>query len=33
MYEQIDKIEKKYADGKSGIGWFDKIKKQLSDLI
>ncbi|NNM69053.1 MAG: YfdX family protein [Gallionella sp.] len=33
MYEQIDKIEKKSADGKSGIGWFDKIKKQLSDLI
>ena len=32
MYEQLDEIEKKSADGKSGQGWFDKIKKQLSDL-
>ena len=33
MYEQLDDITKKTADGKSGTGWFDKIRKQLSDLI
>ena len=33
MYKQLDEIEKKSAGGKSGVGWFDKIKKQLSDLI
>jgi len=33
MYEQLDEIAKKSGDGKSVIGWFDKIKKQLSDLI
>lgn len=33
MYEQIDQIEEKTADGKSGKGWFDKIKQQLSDLM
>lgn len=33
MYEQLDGIEKASAGGKSGTGWFDKIKKQLSDLF
>ncbi len=33
MYEQLDGINKKSAESKSGMGWFDKIKKQLSDLI
>lgn len=33
MYEQIEQIEKKSEGGKSGKGWFDKIKQQLSDLI
>lgn len=33
MYEQIEQIEKKSEGGKSGKGWFDKIKKQISDLL
>lgn len=33
MYDQLKEISSKSADGKSGTGWFDKIKKQLSDLI
>lgn len=33
MYEQLDGIEKASAGGKSGTGWFDKIRKQLSDLF
>lgn len=33
MYEQLDEIKEKSAGGKGGKGWFDKIKKQLSDLI
>lgn len=33
MYEQLEGIDKKSANGKSGMGWFDQIKKQLSDLI
>lgn len=33
MYEQISEIEKKSAGGKSGTGWFDKIKQQLSNLF
>jgi YfdX protein len=33
MYEQISEIEKKSAGGKSGTGWFDKIKQQLADLF
>lgn len=33
MYEQLDQIEVKFAGGKGGKGWFDKIKDQLSDLI
>ena len=33
MYEQLDDITKKTANGKSGTNWFDNIKKKLSDLI
>lgn len=33
MYEQLDRIEKNSAGGKSGTSWFDKIKKQLSELF
>jgi len=33
MYDQLDEIEKKSAGGKSGAGWFDKIKKQLLELF
>ena len=33
MYEQIEKIEKQSAGGKSGTGWFDKIKQQVSGLM
>lgn len=33
MYEQIEQIEEKSAGGKSGKGWFDKIKKQLSEMF
>ncbi|MCG6870024.1 MAG: YfdX family protein [Gammaproteobacteria bacterium] len=33
MYEQLDQIEAKFAGGKGGKGWFDKIKEQLSDLL
>ena len=33
MYEQLDQMAKKSADGKSGTGWFEKIKKQLTDWI
>lgn len=33
MYDQLDEIEKESAGGKSGTGWFDKIKKQLSELF
>ncbi|MCB1677226.1 MAG: YfdX family protein [Halioglobus sp.] len=33
MYEQLDEIEKKSAGGKSGKGWFDKLKQQVSDLV
>lgn len=32
VYEQIAQIEKKSVGGKSGKGWFDKIKEQISDL-
>ena len=31
LYKELDDIEKKSAEGKSGVGWFDRIKKQLSD--
>jgi hypothetical protein len=33
IYEQIDQIEKKSRGGKSGRGWFDNIKKKVSDLF
>jgi hypothetical protein len=33
MYEQIREIEEKSAGGKSGTGWFDKVKQQLSNLF
>jgi hypothetical protein len=33
MYEQISEIETKTAGGKSGIGWFDKVKQQLADMF
>lgn len=33
MYEQISEIETKSAGGKSGTGWFDKVKQQLTDLF
>ena len=33
LYEQIGEIEKKSAGGKSGIGWFDKLKQQLVQFV
>jgi hypothetical protein len=33
MYGQLDEIEKKSASGISGTGWFDRTKKQLSELF
>ena len=33
MYEQISEIENKSAGGKSGTGWFDKLKQQLDHLF
>jgi hypothetical protein len=33
MYEQLDQIEGKTSGGKGGKGWFDRIKKQLSELL
>lgn len=33
MYEQIDQIEAKTEGGKSGEGFFDRIKKDLSRLL
>lgn len=33
MYEQLDMVEDKAASGKSGTGWFDKLKQQLADLF
>ncbi|ATQ77731.1 hypothetical protein CR152_26920 [Massilia violaceinigra] len=30
MYQQIDELEKKTAGGKSGMGWFEKIRQQLA---
>lgn len=33
IYEQLDQIESKTVGGKSGKGWFDKIKQQLEDLV
>jgi hypothetical protein len=31
MQEQLNEIAQKSAGGKSGMGWFDTIRKQLSD--
>ena len=33
IYEQIDQIEKKSRGGKSARGWFDNIKKKVSELF
>lgn len=33
MYDQISEIENKSAGGKSGTGWFDKLRRQLSDVF
>jgi len=33
MYKQLKEIEKNTAGGKSGKGWFDKIKKRISDTF
>lgn len=33
MYQQLDDITKKTANGKNGTNWFDNIKKKLSNLI
>jgi hypothetical protein len=33
MYEQLDMIDDKTAGGKSGRGWFDRIKQQVSELF
>ncbi len=33
LYEQLDQIEAKTAGGKGGKGWFDQIKKKLSELL
>lgn len=30
MYQQIDDIERRSAGGKSGIGWFEQLRKQLA---
>ena len=33
IYEQIGDIEHKSSGGKSGTGWFEKLKQQLADLF
>jgi hypothetical protein len=33
IYQQIDELEKKTSGGKSGKGWFDKIKASLKNLF
>ncbi|HHH38877.1 MAG TPA: YfdX family protein [Sedimenticola sp.] len=33
LYEQIDQIEEKSSGGKSGSGWFDRIRKQIAELF
>ncbi|HEX8609906.1 MAG TPA: YfdX family protein [Telluria sp.] len=30
MYQQIEELQKKTAGGKSGVGWFDRIRQQLA---
>lgn len=32
MYQQIDQIARNAAGGKTGTGWFDRIKRQISEL-
>lgn len=31
LYKELDEIEDKSTGGKSGMGWFDRIRNQLSD--
>ncbi len=33
LHDQIESIRKKSSGGKSGEGWFDELKKKLSDLF
>jgi tetratricopeptide (TPR) repeat protein len=33
ILEQLDEIEAKTAGGKGGAGWFDKIRRQISELL
>ena len=33
LYQQLDQIEEKTTGGKSGEGWFDKIRRQISDMF
>lgn len=33
MYKEIEKIEEQSSKGKSATGWFDSIKRHISDLI
>ncbi len=33
LYTQLDEIDKKTSDGKSGEGWFDRIKKKVSGMF
>lgn len=32
IYQQIDQIAKNTEGGKSGLGWFDRIKRQIAEL-
>lgn len=31
--EELEKIKRKLDGNKSGTGWYDKVKKQISDLF
>jgi len=33
MYEQLDQIESRTSGGKSGKGWFDKIRDQMAEIF
>ena len=33
IYDQLDEIEDKASEGEGGKGWFDKIRKQLGELV
>lgn len=33
LYQQLDQIEEKTTGGKSGKGWFEKIRQQISDMF